>query len=30
MGQYPIFRIIDKMLINKKFKEFFAKNVATL
>lgn len=25
-----IFRLIDKMLTNKKFKEFFQKNVATL
>jgi len=25
-----IFRLIDKMLTNKKFKEFFNKNVATL
>jgi hypothetical protein len=25
-----IFRIIDKMLTNKKFKDFFNKNVATL
>ena len=25
-----VFRIIDKMLINKKFKEFFKKNIATL
>jgi len=25
-----IFRLIDKMLTNKKFKDFFAKNAATL
>jgi hypothetical protein len=25
-----IFKLIDKMLTNKKFKDFFAKNVATL
>lgn len=25
-----IFRLIEKMLTNKKFKEFFQKNVATL
>ena len=25
-----VFRIIDKMLTNKKFKEFFKKNVAAL
>jgi transcriptional regulator with XRE-family HTH domain len=25
-----IFRLIDKMLTNKKFKDFFAKNIATL
>jgi len=25
-----IFKIIDKMLTNKKFKDFFQKNVATL
>ena len=25
-----IFRLIDKMLTNKKFKDFFNKNVATL
>jgi hypothetical protein len=25
-----IFKLIDKMLINKKFKDFFQKNVATL
>jgi hypothetical protein len=25
-----VFKMIDKMLTNKKFKDFFAKNVATL
>lgn len=25
-----IFKLIDKMLTNKKFKDFFAKNLATL
>jgi hypothetical protein len=25
-----VFRIIDKMLTNKKFKDFFNKNIATL
>ncbi|MDY6800718.1 MAG: hypothetical protein SVU94_05785 [Bacteroidota bacterium] len=25
-----IFRIVDKMLSNKKFKDFFNKNIATL
>lgn len=25
-----IFKLIDKMLTNKKFKDFFAKNAATL
>jgi hypothetical protein len=25
-----IFKLIDKMLTNKKFKDFFSKNVATL
>ncbi|MFO7824534.1 MAG: hypothetical protein R6V72_11405 [Cyclobacterium sp.] len=26
----PIFKLIDKMLTNKKFKDFFQKNVAAL
>jgi hypothetical protein len=25
-----VFKIVDKMLTNKKFKDFFGKNVATL
>jgi hypothetical protein len=29
-GQKTIFKLIDKMLTNKKFKDFFNKNVAAL
>ena len=29
-GQLNYFKLIDKMLTNKKFKDLFAKNVATL
>ena len=29
-GKQTVLRLIDKMLTNKKFKDFFQKNVATL
>ena len=30
VDKQTIFKIIDKMLTNKKFKDFFNKNIATL